>query len=101
MKRWGRELDHVVSVRFDSELLASMRQLAKAGDVSVSDWIREAAARLDHASLATSGRFTQRQAAQVLAGLADTIGNDDPVSHHHQTVLRIDEHAAAFEPGLF
>lgn len=63
--------------------------------------IREAAARLDHASLATSGRFTQRQAAQVLAGLADTIGSDDPSSHHHQTVLRIDEHTAAFEPGLF
>ena len=62
--------------------------------------IREAAARLDHASLATSGRFTQRQAAQVLAGLTDSTDVDDATSHRHQTVLQVDAHAAAFEPGL-
>lgn len=64
MKRWGRELDHVVSVRFDSELLASVRQLAKAGDVSVSDWIREAAAR-EAAGLAEIDLLAPDPAGQV------------------------------------
>ena len=80
-------------------------------DDAVQDWlvlrlprtpaaIREAAARLDHASLATSGRFTQRQAAQVLAGLADASDNDDPPPHRHQTVMQIGERGAALGQEL-
>jgi len=86
------------------------RQLAERQlrvDDAVQDWlilrlprtpaaIREAAARLDHASLATSGRFTQRQAAQVLAGLTEASENDDLPSHCHQTVMQIGERTAAF-----
>ena len=70
-------------------------------DDAVQDWlvarlertpaaIRDAVDRLDAASLATSGRFTQRQAASVLHGLDD---------HCHHIVAQTAARAGASDPG--
>ena len=84
------------------DLLASQladRQLRV--DDAVQDWliarlertpaaIRDAVDRLDAASLATSGRFTQRQAASVLHGLGD---------NGHPIVVHVAASAGASDPG--
>lgn len=57
--------------------------------------IRDAVDRLDAASLATSGRFTQRQAASVLVGLDDAAD-----AKIHQTVARTAAIAAVNETGM-
>ncbi len=61
--------------------------------------IREAVARLDHASLATAGRFSQRQAGQVLAELIEAreITAD---ANYHQNVLPIAAIAGEPKAGL-
>jgi chromosomal replication initiation ATPase DnaA len=70
-------------------------------DDAVQDWlvarlertpaaIRDAVDRLDAASLATSGRFTQRQAASVLHGLDN---------HCHPIVAQTAARAGASDPG--
>jgi len=57
--------------------------------------IRDAVDRLDAASLATSGRFTQRQAAAVLVGLDAAAGEKN-----HHTVTRTSAVAAVSETGM-
>ncbi len=75
-------------------------------DETVQDWliarlertpaaIRDAVNRLDAASLATSGRFTQRQAAAVLVGL-----DDAPGEKNHHSVTRTAAIAALSETGM-